>query len=81
MENDEQTACSLKADPMLFARLSRLIAESHSLDEVLQSILEEAVWVCGGIRGFIALVDYDRGELDTRYTAGKGWSEENVSDD
>ncbi len=75
-EPEKKIACSLKADPMLFARLSRLIAESHSLEDVLQSILEEAVWVCGAIRGFLALVDYDRGELDTRYTAGVGWSEE-----
>lgn len=76
MDNDQIDICSLKANPMLFARLSRLITESRSLDEVLQSILEESIWVCGCIRGFIALVDYDRGELDTRYTAGQGWSEE-----
>lgn len=30
---------------------------------------------CGAVRGFLAIVDHDRGELDVRYTAGEGWSE------
>ena len=63
-------------DPMLFARVSRLVASSDSIDDVLQIILEESVRACNAVRGFLAIVDHDRAELDVRYTAGSGWSEE-----
>ena len=68
--------CGLCADPTLVADISRLIVTSESVGEVLQTILEESVRVSGAIRGFLAIVDRDRGELDARYTAGHGWSEE-----
>ena len=66
----------LKADPTLFARVSRIVATSDSIDEVLQHLLEEAVQACDADRGFLAIADHDRGELDVRYTAGSGWTEE-----
>ncbi|MCX8053672.1 MAG: GAF domain-containing protein [Armatimonadetes bacterium] len=62
-------------DPTLFAKVSRLVATGGSLDEVLRQILEDGVKACKGIRGFLAIVDHDRGELDVRYTAGEGWTE------
>ncbi|MCL5103129.1 MAG: GAF domain-containing protein [Armatimonadetes bacterium] len=68
--------CGMRADPTLFARVSRLVASSTSIDEVLQRILEEAVAVSGADRGFLAIADRDRGDLDVRYTAGSGWTEE-----
>lgn len=68
--------CSRKSDPMLFTRVSRLLATSRSVDEVLQRILEEAIWVTDAVRGFLAIADYERGELDVRYVAGEGWNPE-----
>ena len=65
-----------KAESALFAGISRLVLTSDSIDQVLQTILEEAVRVCSAARGFLAIADHDRGELDVRYTAGPGWSEE-----
>lgn len=67
--------CELKNDPQLFARVSRLVATSESLDRVLQTILDEAVWVSDSIRGFLAIIDFERGELDVRYVSGEGWDE------
>lgn len=61
---------------MPFTRVSRLVISCDSVDEVLQSILEEALLMCDAERGFIAIADQDRGELDVRYTAGSAWSEE-----
>jgi len=74
MNSDEYNG--IIADPAFFAGISRLVVTSDSIDEVLQTILEHSVRVCGAIRGFLAIVDHDRGELDVRYTAGEGWSEE-----
>lgn len=70
------TDCGPDSDPSLFARLSQLVVSSSSVGEVLQTILEEAVRATRAVRGFMAIVDHDRGELDARYTAGDGWSEE-----
>ena len=64
------------ADPALVAGISRLIVTNESIGKVLATILEESVRACGAVRGFLAIVDHDRGELDVRYTAGEGWSEE-----
>ena len=72
----EDSSCILEADSTLLARVSRLVVAGDSLSEVLQSILEETVRACDATRGFLAIVDHDRGELDVRYTAGSGWSEE-----
>lgn len=66
----------LQPNPSSFARLSRLIVDGRPIDEVLQAVLEEAAASCGADRGFLAIVDHDRGELDVRYTVGMGWSEE-----
>lgn len=74
--NSEQDICTLMADPALFTRISRLIATGDTVDEVLQVILEDAVTVTGAERGFLAIIDRDRGELNARYAAGNGWTEE-----
>lgn len=68
--------CISGGQPSMLARVSRLLAKEQSVDEILQMLLEESVILCDGIRGFIAIVDHDRGDLDVRYTAGHGWSEE-----
>lgn len=68
--------CGLLADPALFTRISRLIATSDTVDDVLQTILEESVRATDSARGFLAIVDRDRGELNARYAAGSGWTEE-----
>lgn len=74
--NNKATQSNLGADPVFIAGISRLIVTSESVGKVLGTILEESVRVCGAVRGFLAIVDHDRGELDVRYTAGEGWSEE-----
>ncbi len=76
----EQPLSSTACDPTLFARVSRFVASNHSIDEIFQVILEESVHVCGAIRGFFAIVDHDRGDLDVRYTVGPGWTEEKRHD-
>ncbi|MEN6415846.1 MAG: GAF domain-containing protein [Armatimonadota bacterium] len=72
-----EAVCGSKADPTLFSRISQLVATSESLDEVLQYIIDQAVLVCNADRGFLATADHERGELEVRYTAGTGWTEEN----
>lgn len=74
--SNEHSLCGPKAEPTLFARVSKLVATEDSVERILQNILEEAAHVCGADRGFLAIVDHDRGELDVRYTYGPGWSEE-----
>ena len=73
---NEDSSCGPKAEPTLFARVSRLVATEDSVDSVLASILAEAAGACGADRGFLAIVDHDRGELDVRYTFGLDWTEE-----
>ena len=46
-------------------------------DELLKVALEEALKAVGGTRAFLALVDTLSGELAVRFTAGKGWTEDN----
>lgn len=70
------TQHSFGADPAFVAEISRRIISNESIGKVLMTILEESVGVCGAVRGFLAIVDHDRGELDVRYTTGEGWSEE-----
>ena len=73
---NSERACGPLGDPTLFTRISRLVATGYSVNEILQGILEESVRVCAAARGFLAIVDHDRGELDARYTTGAGWTEE-----
>lgn len=75
MTNDH-SLCGYSSEPALFARVGRLVATEESVDNVLQRVLEEAAEACGADRGFLAIVDHDRGELAVRYTCGIGWSEE-----
>jgi signal transduction histidine kinase len=74
--NTDQPTCSLVADPALFTRISRLISTGDTVDVVLQAILDESVRATNAARGFLAIVDRDRGELNARYVAGDGWTEE-----
>lgn len=74
--NTRVTQTGLGADPALVAEISRLIVTSDSTSKVLATILEESLRVCAATRGFLAIVDHDRGELDVRFTVGEGWSEE-----
>ena len=73
--NAEIKCAGFADDPALFRKVSRLVASGDSLDDVLQRILEDAVRACKAVRGFLAIVDHDRGELDVRYTTGDGWTE------
>ena len=44
-------------------------------DELLKSMIDEAMRAVGGDRAFLALVDTQSGELALRFTAGDGWDE------
>jgi signal transduction histidine kinase len=46
---------------------------------LLQTTLDEGLEAVGGNRGFIALVDVDRGELVVQCTAGSGWDTEKTT--
>ncbi len=60
----------------VFGRISRLlISNDAQLDHIIDAILTESMTALKGIRGFIAMVDYEHGELAVRYTAGGGWNE------
>ncbi len=64
------------ADPRVFERVSRLLASGVELPVLLDQVLQEAVAAVNGHRGFLALVDHDKGELSVRHVVGKGWDEE-----
>ncbi|MCX6343921.1 MAG: GAF domain-containing protein [Armatimonadetes bacterium] len=72
----DHSFCGPMEEPSLFARVGRLVATDNAIEHVLQNILEEAAKASGADRGFLAIVDHDRGELDVRYTYGQGWTEE-----
>lgn len=62
----------------VFGRISRLLVSHESeLDVILDAILTESMRALGADRAFIALVDYEHGELAVRYTAGTGWNDTN----
>lgn len=62
--------------PSLLGRSIRLISSTTNLDDVLQTILEEAMLCLGANRGFVAILDRDRGELAVRYSVGHDWNDE-----
>ena len=70
------TAPSQEWERSLVAALSEPIDEMLPEQEALLSeILNEALAVAGGIRGFIALIDLMTGELALRMNRGEGWDE------
>ncbi|MCC6485741.1 MAG: GAF domain-containing protein [Armatimonadetes bacterium] len=60
----------------VFGRISRLLVSNDAqLDHIIDAILTESMHALNAHRAFIAMVDYEHGELAVRYTAGAGWSE------
>lgn len=62
----------------LVEEITALSASTTNLADLLQAVLERGLQAVGANRGFIALVDFDSGQLVIRHTAGQGWSEEKV---
>ncbi len=63
----------------VFGRISRLLVSHDSgLDQILDAILAESLHALGADRAFIAMADYEHGELAVRHTAGIGWNEVNT---
>ena len=60
----------------MFERVSRILVSDSGLDEILHAITHYSVIVAGGNRGFLALVDQDKGELAVKHVVGSGWDEE-----
>lgn len=64
------------ADPTILGNAAKLLVSELDLHSILQKILDNAIVSMGAMRGFIALVDYDRGDLVVPYVSGEGWDEE-----
>ena len=63
----------------IFNRISGLlISGDRDLDNIMDAILLTTMGSMGAERAFIAMVDYEHGELAVRYPAGKGWNEPNT---
>lgn len=60
----------------LMDEVTALAITSASLCELLQALLERGIRVVSGNRGFIALVDFDSGQLVIQCAAGEGWDED-----
>lgn len=54
-------------------------ASVRELSDLLQMVLDRGLETVRGNRGFIALVDFDSGQLLIRHTAGEGWDEQKIS--
>ncbi|MEI6914781.1 MAG: GAF domain-containing protein, partial [Armatimonadota bacterium] len=73
--NTQSSSVSV-AHPSIFGQISRLLVSNETeLDHILDAILSETLQALQANRGFIAMVDYEHGELAVRYTAGEGWNE------
>ena len=59
----------------LIYEITALPTSTADLCELLQALLERAVRAVNGNRGFIALVDFDSGQLIIQCAAGEGWDE------
>jgi signal transduction histidine kinase/putative methionine-R-sulfoxide reductase with GAF domain len=53
-----------------------LATSTADLSELLQDLLEQGVRAVNGNRGFVALVDFDSGQLVIQCVAGEGWNDE-----
>lgn len=62
--------------PELLGRAVSLISSPAEIGYILQTTLEEAILALGANRGFLAIVDHDRGELLVNHTVGHDWDEE-----
>ncbi|MHB0999943.1 MAG: GAF domain-containing protein [Armatimonadota bacterium] len=62
----------------LVESITELASSTNNLNELLQAVLDKGITALNANRGFIALVDFDSGQLETRYTAGEGWNEDQI---
>jgi len=76
MESAQNTLSS--PELCLIRQISTLAATASNLDELLQTILDKVLASIDANRGFVALVDFDRGELLIKCSAGEGWDEEKM---
>lgn len=56
--------------------VTALATSTADLSRLLQDLLEQGVRAVNGNRGFIALVDFDSGQLLIQCVAGQGWNDE-----
>lgn len=66
---------SFGADSSVLGSATKLLISEADLDTVLRTVLEQAVETTSAMRGFLAIVDHDRGDLAVRYTVGENWDE------
>ncbi len=75
----ENNVCPV-ASTGVFSCISRLLlSHDRSLNDILDAILVEAMKAVEADRAFIALADFEHGELAVRFTAGEGWNEQNTA--
>ena len=60
----------------LIDEVTALATSTADLSNLLQALLERGVRAVDGNRGFIALVDFDSGQLLIQCADGEGWDEE-----
>jgi signal transduction histidine kinase len=65
-------------DLSLGEEMTALAASTTDLKSLFQTILDRAIVSVGANRGFIALVDFDSGQLEIRHTSGEGWDDEKI---
>lgn len=78
MESGPGQTCG--QDLRLIEEMTALAASTTNLGDLLESILERGLEAVHGNRGFIALVDFDKGELVIQCGAGEGWDEQQKSE-
>jgi signal transduction histidine kinase len=66
------------SDLSLISEITTQVTSSPNLHQSLQIILDRGLEAVGGNRGFIALVDFDSGQLVIGNTAGEGWDAEKI---
>ncbi|MGB9587248.1 MAG: GAF domain-containing protein [Armatimonadota bacterium] len=76
MQADRDSFC--KSDLLLISEITTLAISATNLQQLLQTILIRGLEAVGGNRGFIALVDFDSGQLVIGNTAGEGWDAERI---
>jgi len=60
----------------MFLRTSRLLTSGdRPVNDALEDLLKDSMEALGSDRGFVAMVDYEHGELALKATAGAGWND------
>jgi len=76
-DQSRQRKEQVRAETLRIGAAAKLLVSDLNPSRVLQTILELSMQAADAHRGFLAMVEHDRGELSVLYTAGDGWNEQN----